>query len=148
MCAQAECPYKQFMGTLFSINLKVIPHDEQRYETVGDYWWDSIAGVMQVRVSKMDSHKEFLVAMHELIELYLIKSKGIEIEEIDKFDKRFEEFRTAYPDLVGDDEPGDHPKAPYYKEHQIATRMEKWLASTLNEDWDLYTDAVNALYKA
>jgi len=141
-----ECPYKD-ITTLFPIDVKVIPHNEQRYETVGDYWFEG--DTMQIRVSKMDSsHREFLVLMHEMVEVYLILSKGIVIEDIDKFDKRFEEFRTAYPDLVGDDEPGDHPKAPYYKEHQIATRMEKWLAQTLNEDWDLYEDKVNSLYRA
>ena len=140
-----ECPYND-LGLMPSINFKVIPHDEQRYETVGDYWFED--AILQVRVSKMDSaHKEFLVFIHEMVEVYLILSKGIAIEDIDKFDKRFEEFRTAYPDLVGDDEPGDHPKAPYYKEHAVATRIEKWLAQTLNEDWDLYEDKCNSLYR-
>jgi hypothetical protein len=68
--------------------IKVIPHSLQRYNTVGDYVKDENG--ITITVSKMRPHYEFLVAIHELIEAYLVQAKGIKIEDIDAFDKRFE----------------------------------------------------------
>ena len=59
------------------INIETIPHSDQRYPTVGDYW-DDENGVIQVRVSDMkDWRYEALVVMHELIEMFLTKHRGI-----------------------------------------------------------------------
>ena len=65
------------------IHIKTIPHDTQRYPTVGDYWTSS-AGVEEVRVSEMpDWRYEALVAVHELIEMILTKHRGIAEESRD-----------------------------------------------------------------
>lgn len=138
--------YKQERPHLPSINIKVIPHSEQRYETVGDYW-DDENGVKQIRVSESTPHYEFLVAIHELIEAYLVASKGIKIEDIDTFDKEFEKMRSEYPKFIGDMEPGDNDSAPYFHEHQMATRVEKWMAQNLGIDWEVYNKAINQMSK-
>ena len=96
------------------INIETIPHGAQRYPTVGDYW-DDENGVVQIRVSDMkDWRYEALVAMHELIEMFLTKHREIAEPLISEFDIKFEQSREQ--SLVGG-EPGDHPHAPYRREH-------------------------------
>lgn len=121
------------MQKLPTIVIKTIPHKEQRYPTVGDYWRDML-GRVQLRVSRMGADEEFLVAIHELIEWYLVERKGISIESIDAFDKAYE----------GDD-PGADPQAPYHKEHMKAEEIERILADYLDIDWAKYDELVRAL---
>ena len=76
------------------INIETIPHGDQRYPTVGDYW-DDENGVMQVRVSDMkDWRYEALVVIHELVEMFLTKHRGIPEHEISEFDIKFEQSRA------------------------------------------------------
>ena len=125
------------------IQLEVIDHKEQAYSTVGDYRLED--GVMKIRASKMKPHYEFLVLLHEFVEWYLVHCDGVDIEKIDEFDKRFEKMRSEYPDIVDIDEPGDNEKAPYYHYHQVATRIEKYMADLLKVNWEEYEEAVNKL---
>lgn len=116
------------------INIQTIPHNTQRYDTVGDYWIDS-DGIWQIRVSEMsDWKKEFLVAIHELAELALITDRGINEEDIKSFDEEFEDKRT----LGNFDEPGDEPTAPYVNEHCIATAIERLMCVELGLKWKEY----------
>jgi hypothetical protein len=121
-----------------NIKIKTIPHSEQRYETVGDWWFDD-AGDLQIRVSDLHNWKyEALVAFHELAEVLLCKDRGITTEMVDEFDKDYEARRKP-----GDDsEPGDDPKAPYRREHCFATGVERLLAAALDVSWSEYADAV------
>jgi hypothetical protein len=123
------------------IVIEIIPHTEQRYETAGDWWYDE-AGDLQIRVSDLHSWRmEALIGIHEAIEAVLCKSAGISGEDVDRFDKQYEAARQD-----GDDsEPGDAPDAPYYHEHQIATGVERILATELGVAWTGYEDVVNAL---
>lgn len=125
------------MKNLPKIIIDVIPHRKQRYPTVGDYYKKN--GELHIRISKMNSKHEFLVLIHELIEWYLIDQKGISIKSIDDFDKLYEQTKTD------NSEPGNHPNAPYYDEHQFATLIEKLLAEKLGVNWIKYDDAVNNL---
>jgi hypothetical protein len=120
------------------INIETIPHDQHRYETVGDYWIDE-NGVKQLRVSDMqNSDYEFLVALHELIEQKLCEKRGISEQAITEFDIVFEKTRQD-----GDDsEPGDNQFAPYRKEHFFATNIERLMAAELGVDWKAYDDTV------
>lgn len=121
------------------IIIDFIPHKKQRYDTVGDYF--SKKGQMHFRISKMNHDHEFLVMMHELTEWYLINKKGIPIKEIDEFDISYENKRKE-----GDEsEPGNDPNAPYYQEHQFATKIEKELATKLGVNWDKYEEHINKL---
>jgi hypothetical protein len=124
------------------ISITDIPHRHQRYETVGD--WVRIGDTDVVLVSTMaNKDYEFLVALHELVEMYLCNKRKISEKSVTAFDRKFE-ARRKKGNL---DEPGDNKKAPYYREHQAATLVEGLVAAELGIDWRRYTKAVNSLYK-
>lgn len=120
------------MKHLPTIDISVVPHKKQRYDTCGDYFKGK--GKLNVRVSQMNSNHEFLILIHELVEWYLTDIRGISIESIDKFDKAFK----------GKD-PGNDKEAPYYHEHQFATKIEKFIAHELGVNWKEYDEHVNSL---
>ena len=125
-----------------NINIRIIPHAEQRYDTCGD-WWLSEAGDLEIRVSAMgDWRHEALVAHHELTEALLCKERGITTEQVDVFDREHVESWDRRKPFV---EPGDHPEAPYHKEHFFATSVERLLCAELGVDWFDYDDVVSSL---
>lgn len=133
--------------------IQTIPHSEHRYETVGDYFDEEVfmpspsgtySPIPRTRIEVSDMKNpdyEFLVVFHELIEWYLTQKRGIKEEDITVFDIGFETERLEgkHKDT---DEPGDDPAAPYYKEHQFATKLEKKMATELGVDWDEYDKKV------
>ena len=141
----------------FNAQILTIVHHAQRYETSGD--WQTVGGNdFKVTVSELgDWRMEALIGLHELIEAVLCKNAGISQESVDEFDKEFEHARDSYSGthpncftfrgtLENDDaEPGDNVAAPYYKQHQLATGIERILAAELGVDWNDYEAAVNAL---
>lgn len=111
-----------------------VPHNEHVYPTVGD--WRTVtrlAGavpkeVLVISVSAMESADyEFLVGVHELVEAWLCRKRGITAQQVDDFDMTHL-----------DEEPGDNPEAPYYKEHQFASKIERMIADELDVDWQAY----------
>ncbi len=117
----------------FRVAIESIPHSSQRYETIGD-WYDR-HGVQIIRVSQMsDWRREALVAVHELIEWLIAKHNGVTEAQVDEFDFKFEAARRP----GNTDEPGDNPECPVYREHQIATAVERLLAVELGVDWNDY----------
>lgn len=136
----AVCNHAAFCYTFYMlhIHIKTIPDKEQRYDTVGDYQ-ESADGVQHIMVSKMDDDRyEFLIALHELIESYLCKTRNISEAAIDTFDISYEKSR-AIGDTIS--EPGNDTAAPYHLEHMFATSIEKLMASELDVDWQTYSDA-------
>lgn len=122
---------------MFNIIVKTIPHSEQRYETVGDWFWDADTATLRVMVSDLKNWKEeALVAIHEIIEAVLCEGAGIKVHSVDNFDMNFK----------GDGEPGDDPKAPYHEQHRFATRVEKNLARELNVKWREYDKHIDDLF--
>jgi hypothetical protein len=125
---------------MLDINIKTIPDENQRYNTVGDYQKDG--DTETVTVSEMnDWKKETLTAVHELIESALCKAHGISDESITDFDLQYEKQRQSGVE----DEPGNDPSAPYHKEHVFATEVEKRLAQELGVNWDEYGKIVAEL---
>lgn len=128
------------------ITIRAIPHSEQRYPTVGDWTFDEVGErpvtILHVKVSQLsDWRREFLIGIHEVIEAMLCKNAGITQEQVDEFDMNFEAVRKP-----GDDgEPGDCQVAPYYRQHQIATVIEKLLSVELGVNWDEYEKELNDL---
>jgi len=125
------------------VNVKIvtIPHEEQRYPTVGD--WVVNGDNLYISVSKMsDPRYELLVAVHELVEALLCKERGIPQELVDKFDMEYEASRSEWDTTS---EPGDAAGAPYKKEHFFATTVERLLAAELGVDWEKYGAEVQAL---
>jgi len=130
-----------------NIQIQTIDHKKQRYETLGDWFHVKLCyqpvGEEQkeramIRVSDLgDDRYNFLIAFHELIDMLLCEQRGITDEDVDNFDLTFE----------GNGEPGDHPAAPYFREHQFAMMMEKIMAQELGVDWENYTQQCeNLLY--
>src|SRR5271165_7158912 len=118
------------------IELRTIPHNEQRYETVGD--WEILPDdSILISVSDMGNEDyAFLVAIHEAVEVWLCKKRGITDKAVSAFDIEYEKNRPE-----GDDsEPGDHPDAPYRKEHFFATNIERIISSELGVDWTVYDE--------
>lgn len=122
------------------ITIDTIPHDSHRYPTVGDYVFDNDR--INIVVSDMQNPDyEFLVAIHELIEAWLVRKRGISEERITTFDMQFERARVD-----GDlSEPGDEPDAPYHNEHCIATGVERILCAAVGIPWKEYDETVGNL---
>lgn len=123
--------------------IKIIPHKAQRYDTVGD--WIFSGEALLVTVSDMkNNHYHFLVSVHEQIEAMLCAKAGIKEEDVTNFDMQFEQWRDV--GQVGEfDEPGNDPRAPYYIQHKLATKIEMELADILGVNWNEYDLAVNSL---
>ncbi len=137
---------------LEEITIRVIPHKDQRYPTVGD-WRTPEEGFEKTQILVSDLHNrdyEFLVAIHELIEMYLARRHGVRASVVTAFDKAFESVRDT---LSGVDaaavsplgEPGDDPHCPVYWEHQCATNIERILCHELKIRWQEYEAAIDAL---
>lgn len=123
------------------IYIETIPHKNQRYETVGD-WWFTKKGDLEIRVSDMGNEDyEYLIASHELDEAYLCRDMGVNEKQVTEFDEEFEKKRKK----GNVDEPGDDPNAPYFDQHFIATTFERLRAQALGIFWPTYNEAVNKL---
>lgn len=124
------------MKHLPNITISPCPHKEQRYDTAGDYgdsqfgWW--------INVSEMkDWRHEFLVIIHELVEMGLTKNDNVFWEDIDKFDTEGEGKDHA--------DPGTLESAPYHIQHERATNIEKLFALYLGVDWEEYNNELDKL---
>jgi hypothetical protein len=116
--------------------IETIPHQEHRYTTVGDWYYDP-DGTLRIKVSQLsDWRYEALIAIHELVEVMLCDHAGVTETVVDKFDKEFEANRE--PD--NEDEPGDEPDAPYVHQHCVATGIERILAAEMGVNWKPYED--------
>lgn len=148
-----------------------VDHKNQRYPTTGDWHTEPEGDSVNlfVKVSKMGNWKyEFLVALHELIESAVCFDTSVSEDDVTAFDEAYEKARDnmansseeglaivmAYRDhykcgcgITDISEPGDDEHAPYYLQHQFATRMELLMAGELHVDWDEYENANLALYE-
>lgn len=125
------------------IDIKVIPHEKQRYETVGDWFYN--AGVLCIRVSAMDNWKyEMAIAIHELVEVLLCKTAGVSQKICDDFDIKYEADRGRGKH-TSDQEPGDDPDAPYALQHSFATAIERIFIAGVGESWAAYSSKVASM---
>ena len=112
------------------------PHKTQNYDTAGNY--EELKGVWYVDVSHLpDWRMEFLIALHELVEMALTKNNGVDWKDIDYFDT--EGGGKDHPD------PGSLETAPYHKEHLAAEQLERKMAELLGVEWETYNQALDAL---
>jgi len=151
------------------VTMHTIPHDQQRYDTVGDWHFD-MNGDLIIKVSKMsDPRYETLIAVHELIEAVLCKQAGVSEDAVDAFDMAYEAGRKVRLDKarsvnrepvhgrsfqgwrkrhaaeiaeIEEAEPGDDPQAPYHHQHMAASMFEEDLAKRLGVDWEVYAAEV------
>lgn len=126
------------------ILIETVPHNEQRYDTVGDWsiepdgTWLILVSELPTKQSHFPEKFAFLVALHELIEMAMCVAQGITPKMVDGFDLTWK----AHHGIV---EPGDDPNAPYYHDHQLATGFERQMAALLGVNWIEYERAINAL---
>lgn len=105
---------------------------------------------MRIRVSEeMGDDSCFLVAAHELIEWYLAKKAGITVQQVDDFDMAYEKAHRKGGTLDGErldnTEPGDDPTCPVFRQHLLATAIERLLCGEMDIPWDDHADRVEAL---
>jgi hypothetical protein len=149
-----------------NISIRTIPHADQLYETVGNYFLipneTDVARRLDVVVSDLRDWKmEFLIGIHETIESALMLAAGIPLIASTDFDVLYEAARPdedgwrnsdavdKFRAVIGpedplptrDSEPGDHPASPYKRQHCFATAVERLLAAELAVDWEAYTIA-------
>lgn len=132
------------------IHIEIIPHSQQRYPTVGDWWVDN-QGIVQIRVSEMKAWcGNVLVAIHELVEVLIESAKRTStlrvpanlVKETDEFDKTYEANRTR-DNKEG--EPGLDPRCPVYQGHMAASAIEMIAAMILGVNYNDYVDEVASL---
>jgi len=125
------------------IIIEIIPHENQRYETCGDYFIDD-NGDIQIRVSDFGTELEnIMVGTHELIEFALLRHRGVTDKDIDKFDLAFEERE----DKGEFEEPGFAADSPYIAEHTLATSVELQMCALAGINWNEYSAKIEKLFK-
>ena len=122
-----------------NIRINFIPHNQQRYETVGDWFYDAEGtGDLIINVSndvnfvgvRFDTEdRQNLIALHELVEALLCRRRGITQKQVDEFDMKV--WPVVDEICREEDEPGDDPLAPYHKEHRFAMIIEHLMAHEL-----------------
>jgi hypothetical protein len=113
-------------GRLKSILMVVIPHKNQRYDTVGD-WIEPSPGQRMISVSRCGSDEsEIAVGIHEIIEQTLCAKAGITQADVDRWDLAF----------TGDGEPGEAEGCPYFWQHVAATEVEQAVCKAFGLPWE------------
>jgi hypothetical protein len=123
-----------------TIVARTIKHDDQRYDTCGDWLVDG-TNLTVLASETGDWRESFLVTVHEIVEAGICVRLGIQEPDVCRFDTKYEAAR-------GDDdtsEPGDSLDAPYYHAHQIATQVERIVAHALGVHWPTYEADIIAL---
>ena len=108
------------------IIILTIPHKEQRYNTVGD--WKDNDDSWIITVSQTFNEKyDFLVALHEFIEMMLCYFSDITEKEA-----------THYDLHKDSDNPGAEKDCPYRFAHNFAEKIEKIVAKKLKVNFKQY----------
>jgi hypothetical protein len=118
------------------IVIETIPHQNQRYDTCGDWFWDREEKTLYIFVSETgDWKKNFLIARHELDEAMLCKFRGVTAAQVDEYD-------LAHPE-AGSDSFSDNTDAPYSNSHNDALAAEWIMSRLLGVDWVEYTKTLD-----
>jgi hypothetical protein len=130
------------------IKTNIIPLESQRYATLGDYYEDeNDKNLLHFKISDTgnDTYNK-VILVHELVEQILTEYQGVKEPDILAFDLWVEEEIKAgrYPE---DEEPGDHPLAPYRKQHDFAMNIERQIMNFLGIDFKQYDKAVMSTFE-
>ena len=124
---------------MLRFEVHVIPHKEQRYNTIGDWVYGGSDAPHKIYVSDVGNpHAEFLVMLHELVELWLCQKAKIPQDKVDKWDQEWE------PSWNNPLEPGCAPFAPYHEAHEAGEVIERVMCPYLM-DWHEYERVLEAL---
>ena len=149
--------------------IETIPHNLQRYDTVGDYFYGTgaEAGQLEMKVSDMgDWRFGMACAVHELVEASLLVVDRVSEGDVSAFDEAYEaarqetlKYRGKHAPIGGDvqayrdryecqcviddaSEPGEDRHAPYRKQHAVADAIERTFAAALGIVWKDYEEKV------
>lgn len=116
-----------------NILISTIPHSKQRYDTVGDWYFDRSDNTLVIKVSDTkDIRMNFLIAIHEMVEAVLCKWEGVTQKQVDKWDKSH----------LDSDDPGSIAGCPYWNQHFIATIVESTLCLIIGISWNYYEETI------
>jgi len=125
---------------MLKINIRTKPMEKMRIKDVGDYYWTISPvpeeNIWKIVVAEMENPDyEFLIALHEFIESYLLKRRGIDFRVVDEYDEKFEKEKGKSPkNAIA----GEQKDCPYRREHIFATKIEKIIAKYLKVNWKKY----------
>ncbi|MDE2104081.1 MAG: hypothetical protein KGL39_42985 [Patescibacteria group bacterium] len=109
------------------IHIEAVAPSLVRHAQMGDWWYADEGQRLHIRVvDDVAEDVQFLVALHELVEVYLCRQRGISQVCVDAFDAAH-----AAEHANDDEEPGDDPRAPYRREHRFACLIEHLVAHEL-----------------
>lgn len=120
-------------GRPFKITITQIDDTEFRYDALGDWQYEDEHGEVnaQIVVPKFGgdtNYAAWLIAIHEMVELFLCVRQGVTQRQAD-------EFHASHADS---DEYGDEVDCPYHDQHQIADAVEKLLCGVIGVSWKDY----------
>jgi hypothetical protein len=119
-----------------NVQMNVIPHQQQRYDTAGDWRLDVEKDTLVINISFLGDWKmEACLGIHELIEAIRCMADRVDQNLVDQWDLNFK----------GKGEPGDDPAAPYHRQHVQASIVERTLARQLGVDWQRYEQKLEEL---
>lgn len=120
-----------------NVLIETLPPKSMRYRTCGD-WFFSSPGYLRIQIADSGNWLyNMLVAIHELCEVFLCAAQGVTQKQVDRFD-------FAHQD---DDDPGEHPRAPYHRQHMTAMGVEMILSAFLGVKWRIYSVALTKAWK-
>lgn len=117
------------------IEIEFIPQDQQRYQTLGDYWEEPDR--MVFKITQMSGLRSLFVLVHEIWECYRTLKNGIKECDISDFD-------IGNPQL---DDPGLDLEAPYHKEHMESDVLERMCCVMDGDDWVRYEQECEAKFE-
>jgi hypothetical protein len=121
------------LGRFQRVSIEIVPHEGQRYSTVGDWYVEGSTLVIKVSDFE-DPRVRWAIGVHELIEALQCMQDGVTQEQVDEWDM------GAGADC---EDPGMHPSAPYHRQHVYATSVERRLITSLGLSWETYNRLVN-----
>jgi len=125
------------------IHIIVTKPKDMRLNVDGADWYFDAKGDLIVKICPMSGWKfEALLGIHEAVEALMCKSNGVTVKQVDDFDQIYD---LEHP-LDDDSEAGDDPRAPYEREHCLATSIERILCAELGVHWKIYDDELRETY--
>jgi len=122
------------------IILEVIPHEKQRLNEQGDWWWDG--DTLQVRASELgDWRYNFLLLAHEMDEAVFCRYNHITTTMVDQD----QIWASQHPEIENNpDSFSGYPGSCLQVQHNDALALE-WIRSRiLGVNWQDYGDAYSA----
>ena len=122
------------------IVIETAPFSTLRNKQCDDYWYEE-DGTLQIRVAQLsDERREQAVIIHALWEALTCRHAGVPIQSIDFWDEHFQGFA-----LPPETDAGDDNNCPYYRQHQMATIIERMFIEEVEENWQEYEQEIEAL---